>query len=240
MIKLIIASLLSLAVIINFTVSPAFAKSEEKIVIDEAIGYLSNKEACFSLEKSVLENLLVNPESADSIISSAILMVGSDSNQIQNILHSSINAFIPAYKVRSIAITNHVSKSSASAPYSAIEEETFKECSDLADIVKSSIITNPELAPSILAVAIAMVGTESAKVKDIILSARHTGIDPDLVTAIAIANNIDPTLASEETSAYNNSNRRTNQAGYTPSNSKGGNGGGGGAGGISEHKKYDK
>lgn len=83
MIKLIIASLLSLAVIINFTVSPAFAKSEEKIVIDEAIGYLSNKEACFSLEKSVLENLLVNPESADSIISSAILMVGSDSNQIK-------------------------------------------------------------------------------------------------------------------------------------------------------------
>lgn len=235
-----IASLLSLAVIINFTVSPAFAKSEEKIVIDEAIGYLTNKEVCFSLEKSVLENLLVNPESADSIISSAILMVGSDSNQIQNILQSSINAYIPAYKVKSIAITNHVNKSSASAPYSPIEEETFEECSNLADIVKSSIITNPELAPSILALAIAMVGTESSKVKDIILSARYTGIDPDLVTAIAIANNVDPTLASEETAANNNSNRRTNQAGYTPSNPKGGSGGGGGAGGISEHKKDDK
>jgi len=235
-----IACMLSLAVIINVTASPTFAKSEEKIVIDEAIGYLSNKEICFSLEKSVLENLLNNPESADSIISSAILMVGPNSNQIQNILQSSINAYIPAYKVKSIAIKNQVKESSASAPYSPIEAETFEECSDLAEIVKSSIISTPKLAPSILAVAIAMVGTESSKVKDIILSARYTGIDPDLVTAIAIANNVDPTVASEETAANNNSNRRTNQPAYTPSNSKGGNGGGGGAGGISEHEKDDK
>jgi len=238
--KRIIASLLSLAVIINFTAPTAFAKSEEKIVIDEAIGYLSNKEVCFSLEKSVLENLLVNPESANSIISSAILMVGPNSNQIQNILQASINAYIPAYRVKSIAISNHVNNASATAPYSQIAEETFEECADLAQTVKNSIIATPELAPSILAVAIAMVGTESSKVKDIILSARYTGIDPDFVTAIAIANNVDPTVASEETAANNNSNRQTNQPAYTPSNSKGGNGGGGGAGGISEHEKDDK
>jgi len=235
--KLTIASLLTLAVTANIVTSPVFAESDTNKVQDAAVGYLNNKELCFSLEKSVLDNLLVTPELTDSIMSSAIKMVGPNSNQIQNILQASINAYIPAYKVKSIAISNHVNNASATAPYSPIAEETFEECADLAQTVKNSIIANPELAPSILAIAIAMVGTESSKVKDIILSARYSGIDSDLVTAIAIANNIDPTIASEQTAANSNTDGLANKSTYRPSYSSGGSGGGGGAGGISEHEK---
>jgi uncharacterized membrane protein YgcG len=128
----------------------------------------------------------------------------------------------------------------------------------LEQAVEEAIKNNPDLASDIIAAAISVVGAESAQVAGILTAATNAGVDSDTVTAIAVANSVDATVASQATAAGNNDNGNNgnnandngNQSNSDNSNSNAGSGnnnaggnnggnsgggGGGGGGGISEN-----
>ncbi|SFB96087.1 hypothetical protein [Pseudoalteromonas denitrificans] len=146
----------------------------------------------------------------------------------------------------------------------------------LEQAVEKAIQDNPELAQgivaaaisiagagsaaaeSVLATAISAVGPASDAVQGVLNAAANAGIAADTVTAVAVASNVDPVIASQPTAAGNNSNNANNNnannnandngqqannnnannnAGAGNNNSGGnssGSGGGGGGTGISE------
>lgn len=113
--------------------------------------------------------------------------------------------------------------------------------------VQDAITADPSNAEAIIAAAIAIVGANSDQISSILTAATNAGVSADVVTSVAIANNVDATVASQATAAGNNTSNQTannsnagagnnNSGGNTnrSGNAAGGGGGGGGAGGISE------
>ncbi len=106
-------------------------------------------------------------------------------------------------------------------------EET--DACDFNAVLNIAIAENPDLADSILAAAIASLGAESPLIGDLLSAATDSGLDGDSVTAIAIANGVDATIASEATAAGPNSGDGLGNTGTTITINRGpGNGGGGG------------
>ncbi|MCJ8293073.1 MAG: hypothetical protein MJK15_01580 [Colwellia sp.] len=127
--------------------------------------------------------------------------------------------------------------------------EATESC-ELNAILIAAIIENPALADSLLAAAIAVVGanTEAAEtlvasaifalgvdsplIANLLKAATESGVDADTLTAVAIANGVDATIASEATAAGNTGNNNGNTTTTTTTN-RGNAGGGGGGEGIS-------
>ncbi len=106
-------------------------------------------------------------------------------------------------------------------------EET--DACDFGAVLSKAIAENPELADSILAAAITLLGADSPLIGDLLRAAIDSGLDGDSVTAIAIANGVDATIASEDTAAGPNPGDGLGNTGTTITPNRGpGNGGGGG------------
>ena len=110
-------------------------------------------------------------------------------------------------------------------------EET--EACNFSAVLNKAIAENPDLADSLLTAAILSLGADSPLIGDLLTAATNSGIDGDSVTAIAIANGVDATIASEATAAGPNAGGALGNTGTTTTTNRGNAGAGGGGGGIS-------
>ena len=125
----------------------------------------------------------------------------------------------------------------------------FADTQNAADSLKAAIQANPEMADELLAAAIESVGADSVNIPALLNAAIDAGVSADTVTAVAVSNQVDATVASQATAAgnsqgqgqsgnnpglgQNNAGQGNNNAGGNRGGNSGG-GGGGGGGGVSE------
>ncbi|MFT5299150.1 MAG: hypothetical protein ACI9YH_005202 [Colwellia sp.] len=134
----------------------------------------------------------------------------------------------------------------------------FENCATLENAIKEAIIANPDMTESIvlaaisavtpnseaaewiITIAINTVGINSSMIVNIINAALSAGVNADTITAVAVANGVDPTIASQATAVGGQSNNAiintltntNNQEILINNNTGGGNGGGGISGGL--------
>ena len=97
---------------------------------------------------------------------------------------------------------------------------------------------SPEV-DDIIATAITSLGVDSPLIDNILILAAEAGVDVDNLIALAIANGVDPTLATEALAlqtAAGSDIEDTTSGGGTTANTGSGTGSGGGGGGISANQ----
>ena len=118
-------------------------------------------------------------------------------------------------------------------------QASIQEGNTLEEALTTALKNNPENAEAIIAAAIEIAADDEALVKGVLTAAVNAGVPADTVTAVAIANNVDATVASQATAAgatpatpatpASNGNPAVKATPASPSG-----GGGGGSGGVSE------
>ena len=113
-------------------------------------------------------------------------------------------------------------------------QERIQKGKSLEGALTAALKSTPENAEAIIATAIAIAGDDENLIKRVLTAAVNAGVPADTVTAIAIANNVDATIASEATAAGaapGSNNGSSVKATPAPPSA----GGGGGNDGISEN-----